>query len=480
MHLGSMPRAGRLWTCAAALALAACATPFDNAPLNQPLSPSSTPSSVAQSASPPPPDPSGGANVIALSLSGGGMRAAAFAFGVLQALQGGGPTGMDVFDELTFISSVSGGSLTAAYFGLHGREGFADFRARVLDQDLECEMRMSMLSPVNIARLLAGGLNDRSNLAHTLHREVFGQATFAQLHRRGKPEVWINPSDLYNRTPFPFIPPVFLGLCSDLSQLHVADAVAASMAVPLVFAPIVLQTHPDRCLTPLPTWALPGAERQAGQAGQGVVRAVAQALRNYRDADRMRYVKLVDGGITDNNGLSSILIARAVSGTPYGPLEEGAAVRARRILFLVVDAGRPPAGEWAKQQDGPSGVEVALAAADTAVDSATRLGADAFARMVDEWRASIIRFRCSLSPEQLRRHLPQGLPAGAPWRCDDLQFEVGVIGFDNLEGARADRLKNIPTRLVLPKTDIDEAIAAGRDATGESPAMGRYLSGRVR
>jgi NTE family protein len=276
---------------------------------------------------------------------------------------------------------------------------------------------------------------------------------------------------------------VFLGLCSDLSQFHVADAVAASMAVPLVFAPIVLQTHPDRCLTPLPTWALPEAQRQAaqaGQAGQGVVRAVAQALRNYRDASRMRYVKLVDGGITDNNGLSSILIARAVSGTPYGPLEEGAAVRARRILFLVVDAGRPPAGEWAKRQDGPSGVEVALAAADTAVDSATRLGADAFARMVDEWRASIIRFRCSLSPEQLRRHLPQGLPAGAPWRCDDLQFEVGVIGFHNLEGARAERLKNMPTRLVLPKADIDEAIAAGRDATRDSPAMVRYLSGRVR
>jgi len=281
-----------------------------------------------------------------------------------------------VFDDLTFISSVSGGSLTAAYFGLHGREGFADFRSRVLDQDLERDMRMSMLSPVNIARLLAGGLNDRSNLAHVLHREVFGQATFAQLQRRGKPEIWINASDLYNRTPFPFIPPVFLGLCSDLSQFHIADAVAASMAVPLDFAPIVLQTHPDRCLTPLPPWALPEAQRragQAGQAGQGVVRATAQALLNYRDTHRMRYVKLVDGGITDNNGLSSILIARTVSGAPYGPLEEGQAVRARRLLFLVVDAGRPPAGQWAKTQNGP-GVEVALAAADAAVDSATRLG----------------------------------------------------------------------------------------------------------
>jgi hypothetical protein len=68
MHQGSKPRARGLWGCVAALALAACATPFDNAPLNRPLSPPSTPASVAQPGSPPPPEPSGGANVIALSL----------------------------------------------------------------------------------------------------------------------------------------------------------------------------------------------------------------------------------------------------------------------------------------------------------------------------------------------------------------------------------------------------------------------------
>lgn len=92
-----MPRAPRLWSRVAVQALAACATPFDNAPLNAPI----TPIFIALSGSRRPPDHSGGAIVIALSLSGGGMRAAAFAFGVLQALQGGEPTGMDVFDGLT-------------------------------------------------------------------------------------------------------------------------------------------------------------------------------------------------------------------------------------------------------------------------------------------------------------------------------------------------------------------------------------------
>jgi NTE family protein len=476
----------RIAALAVALAAASCTTTFDNAPLNAPV----TPEFVAQAGMLRPPEKAGGEYVIALSLSGGGLRAAAFSFGVLQALRDGrdngeggsgagaggaggarGTSGVDVFDDLTFISSVSGGSLTAAYFGLHGRAAFTDYRSRVLERNLELDLRMSMLSPANIARLLAGGLNDRSNLAHTLHRDVFGEATFAQLQQRGRPDVWINASDLYNRTPFPFIPPVFLGLCSDLSSVHVADAVAASMAVPLVFAPIVLQTHPQRCLTPLPEWSAPGA---TAQPGMGVVRAVAQALRNYRDPARMRFVKLVDGGITDNNGLSSILIARAVSGTPHGPLEEGEAVRARRILFLVVDAGRPPAGEWALQPDGPSGVDVAMASADTAVDSASRLGADAFARMVDEWRASMVKFRCSLDADTVRRHRR----SDTAWRCDDLVFEVGVVALDSLGGARAERMKNMPTRLALPKADIDEAIAAGRDATRDNPAFRRYLQGR--
>lgn len=421
-------------------------------------------------------------NMVALSLSGGGTRAAAFAFGALQALRGDaeadtapGHNG-DIFDDLAFISSVSGGSLTAAWFGLHGREGFTHFRSRVLERNLERDLRTSLLSPANLTRLLAGGLNDRNNLARALDQEVFAEATFADLMRRGKPEVWLNATDLYNRTPFPFTPEVFAGLCSDLPPVRVADAVAASMAVPLVFAPVVLQTHPERCLTPLPDWARAGA---SGLPGQGLVQATAQALRNYRDPQRMRYVKLVDGGITDNNGLSSILIANAVSGTPYGPLQASEAVRLRRLLFLVVDAGRPPSGDWAQQVQGPSGVDVAIAAADTAIDSATRLGADTFVRMTEQWRAAIVAYRCSLPADELRRLLPD-LPATRGWRCDDLQFFVGVVGYDRLAPELASRMSTMPTRLALPADDVQAAITAGRLATTASPALQQYRAARLR
>jgi NTE family protein len=43
-------------------------------------------------------------------------------------------------------------------------------------------------------------------------------------------------------------------------------------------------------------------------------------------------------------------------------------VRVRRILFLVVDAGRG----WANSLEGPSGTDLVAAAADTAIDASVR------------------------------------------------------------------------------------------------------------
>jgi NTE family protein len=214
-----------------------------------------------------------------------------------KALAGDEGRGVDVYDDLTFISSVSGGSLTAAYVALHGREGLAQMRERVLLQDLERDLRLELLSPSNLLRLLAGGLNDRSNLAHRLDTEVFRGATFADLYRRNKPDVWINATDLYNRTPFPFTPQAFMALCSDLPSLPVSEAVAASMGVPLLFTPVVLHTFPEHCLTPLPP-RLETLLSDPTRVATDPVASVARAMRHYRDGTRMRYLKLADGGLT--------------------------------------------------------------------------------------------------------------------------------------------------------------------------------------
>jgi NTE family protein len=165
--------------------------------------------------------------MVALSFSGGGTRAAAFSFGVLNGLDAiQGEEGHTLLDDVMFISSVSGGSLTAAYYGLHGKEGLASFREQVLLRDGEAELRLSLFNPVNWIRLSAGGMNDINNLQRWLDRDVFHGATFADLARRGRPEIWINASDMYHRVAFPFSAGAFDALCSDLYSLPVSVAVA--------------------------------------------------------------------------------------------------------------------------------------------------------------------------------------------------------------------------------------------------------------
>ncbi len=74
---------------------------------------------------------------ICLSLSGGGTRAAALAYGVLQALRDariprrGAETAL--LEEVDCISSVSGGSFTTAYYALFGARLFEDSSVDTLD-----------------------------------------------------------------------------------------------------------------------------------------------------------------------------------------------------------------------------------------------------------------------------------------------------------------------------------------------------------
>jgi NTE family protein len=335
-----------------------------------------------------------GENAIALSFSGGGFRASAFSFGALKAIEKLEDQHKGIVDDITFITSVSGGSLTAAYYGVNGKSSLSTFRENVLLRDAETDMRFSALAPSNFIRLLRGGLNDRTNLGTWLDKEVFKGASFADVYKRRKPDIWINATDVYNRTPFLFIPPVFNAICSDINTFSIAEAVQASMSVPVVFAPVLLQSFPENCPVPASPWI---DTVLANPEASNTVKATARALKNYRDPAVMKYVKLVDGGVTDNFGLSSILIGRTASRTTYGPFTSQDVVRLRSMLFLVVDAGRGPSGDWALETGGPSGFDMALAATDTAIDAAARASYDGFRLMMSQWQQNIIEYRCSLS-----------------------------------------------------------------------------------
>lgn len=444
------------------LLLAACAGSPLNPPRNQPAV--AEPMQRAPRSDTP-------QTAVALSFSGGGLRAAAFAYGVLEGLRSEPAAGgRSLLDEVTFITSVSGGSITAAYFGLHGAQGLQGFRDKVLLRDGEAGLRFSLANPTNLMRLFAGGLNDRSNLNDWLERDVFKGATFADMLKRERPAVWINATNAQYRLAFPFHERAFESICSDMASFPVSEAVAASMAVPLFFAPVVLEKFPEACRQPLP----PGLSRRGAERDDlhRLRLALKRALQDFRDPRTGRYLKLVDGGVTDNLGLVSILQSRVLLDTPYGPISEHDAANLRRLLFIVVDAGQGPSADWGREVAGPSGVDIATAAVDTAIESTMRMSYAYFVPMMRAWERDLVTWRCSL-PEARKAELRHKNP---DWRCEDLRFAVTQISFADLAEADEAALNAIPTRLKLPADQIDRLIAAGREAVARDAGVQRFSS----
>ena len=92
-------------------------------------------------------------NLVVLAFSGGGTRAAAFSYGVLEFLKRTevvGPKGNKVrlLDEVDVITGVSGGSFTALAYGLYGDKLFADYEQRFLKRNVQGDIIARAFSPL--------------------------------------------------------------------------------------------------------------------------------------------------------------------------------------------------------------------------------------------------------------------------------------------------------------------------------------------
>jgi len=456
-----LSKTGRIVACSALLT--ACAQTINNQPINQPLTPGAPQSFELGRGTETLPDDT----VIALSFSGGGTRAAAFAYGVLAGLDQtpmpNRPT--TLFDRIDFVTGVSGGSVLAAYYGLKKRQALADFKERFLLRNAEANLQMN-LNLLSIAKGLQGGINDPTTFPKWLDDNLYEHATFKTLLAQRRPYIWINASDIYNRTPFVFGRVIFGALCSDLADYPISLAVAASAAVPVIFAPVVVQSFPGECTVPLPEWV---QRIRNNPDAPPLLRLFADAMTRYRSG-QVRYVKLLDGGMVDNYGLAGFTIARMASTTPYGPLEPAEAVKLRRLLFLVVDAGRAPSGTWAQTVEGPSGANLITAASDTATESGAVGSYTAFESTMDDWGDALTSWRCKLSAEERRR-----LGAGPGWNCRDVKIQVARIAFDQLGPEREAALNAVETSFKLTPEQVDLVVNAGQDALKNSNVFRSFL-----
>lgn len=435
----------------ACLALAACAA--WNPPINAPLT-EGTNAALSTSDQIAPDEV-----YVGLAFSGGGMRASAFAYGMteaLRAVQTGTPNGL--LDQVRLVSGVSGGSVTAAQLGLNGPAGLVGYRERYLVTNAEKYMANSALNPLTLVRGLSGGANGRATFARYLDEALFQHATFGDLAARSRIKTWINATDMGNSTPFLFSPETFDALCSDLARFPLSEAVAASAAFPLVFSPVVLEAHQGKCDYREPDWLT--AARFNPEA-TSAMRAHARALESYADPEKLRFVKLLDGGVTDNFGTTGLAVERARARAAYAPMTPAEAVRLKRLLFLVADAGVERDPGWVQKLPGPGGPALAMSIANASLSAATRSGYDAMRGEMRRWQEELIDWRCALPAAEVRRL--RGSLSG--WDCRDIKLFVGQAGADALPAPMRDRLNKVPTRLRLKTDEVDLAIEAGRLAT---------------
>jgi NTE family protein len=404
---------------------------------------------------------SGAASALVLvALSGGGKRSAAFAFGVLRGMRDlpvriEGKTST-LLDEIDLLAGVSGGSFPAAYYGLYGEKSFDTFPDDFLYRDIEAYIWGTFLLPWNwdwIFNPLVG-TNDR--MTQIYDRLMFHGATFADLYRRGRPQVSINATDIGFGTPFGFLPQTFDVICSDLSTLPVARAVAASNGFPVLFGPVTLRNYRGTDC-PFPSPVPPDAwDRAEGNLRR---RALLENLYRYSDNRRTPWIHLMDGGISDNLALRVLLNDMLLLDTRTDRFAAGL-LPVRRILVISVDGQSAPNPNWPRQR-----VVSGLGQIISAVTS-TQIGAynletlialeSAIEDLVDQLRT----LRCRQAP------LIEGYP------CGDVAGKIMRVSLSDYPDPeiRA-RLVAIRTGLTLPREQIDELVAAGETMIGRDAAM---------
>jgi NTE family protein len=418
-------------------------------PANQPIDAWDPASALAQApvASP----ARSGEILFALTFSGGGTRAAAFAYGVLQELaeieirMGGAPRRL--VDEIDLISSVSGGSFTAAYFGLHGDGIFERFEEAFLRKNVQAGLVLEILRP----RYWLGILGiDRSQLAARYYdREVFDRATFADLRRPGAPQVILNATDLSTAGRFPFSPLWFGMICSDLGRFPVSQAVTASSAVPIVFPTVRLRNFAGRCGFELPSWTQAPTYQRETALGRLVREDVSTA---YTNSEARPYIHLLDGGLSDNLGLANAVGALAALGDPKRAVREIRHEKVRLILIITVNAEVQSKRPWDHVDKAASTLQVVSGLSNAQIHNVNRMTVELAKQEFSDWAHELSR-------------------PGAP-----VHFELVDVSFGKLEDpAEHEYLLGIETSFHLSDEKVDRLIAAGRRLVRDSPELAQAL-----
>jgi NTE family protein len=443
----------------AGLLLTACAStrPWVNQPIT-PESPAPSISPVQAVAQ----DQQAPSIVAAITLSGGGARAAAFGLGVLKELkatrfewEGRSTT---ILDEVGLVSGVSGGSVLASYYVAFGDDTFSRFEHEFLLADFQASLIGQAFAPGTIYKLTSPWYG-RSNVFEEKLRRLYRDKTFADLlARRRGPRLLVTATDLTTGAPFEFTPEQFALICSDLNSVPLSLAVSASSAVPILLSPVTMRNYAGSC-------------PQSKQIAEAVMddrnvqaRLLHASVESFLDAESRPYLHLVDGGLVDNLGVRGLLVRTVAGGSLDASFQHLPAGSVRKIILISVNSERDTAERIDRTDRVPKLGKVLDALVFGAGSRATH---ETIAAMNDSAR----RWNDELAAVRGKE--------GSPFAADAEIHVISVSLRDLKDKKLRDVLLHVPTAFTILPLQVRQLEEAGQAALRGSPEYQRLRDSLV-
>ncbi len=400
--------------------------------------------------------------LVVLTFSGGGARASALSYGVLQELADTeivwNGRKRRLLDEVDMISAVSGGSFPAAYYALFGDRIFTDFEPAFLRRNVDGELVKRLFYPTNWFRLATPYYN-RSELAEDYYNRIlFKGATFADIDLQTAPEILINATDITLGDGFSFDRSHFDLICSRLDSFPISRAVTASSAVPGIFSAMTIRNYAGSCDYKVPRW-VSDVLRSPSKADNRLY--LARKIAAYDNTGQRPYIHLLDGGLADNLGLRALidrvkLHHRTPDGTVKGAL---LGLDLKKILVVVVNAAAAPDTSLNLVDHPPSIATTVDIATTVQVNRYNDETLRVFQENLEEWQQSIRVLRCG--SEHCKKEPDFYLVDASLMRLDDRD--------------EREFLQHLPTSFSLDDSAVDRLIAAGRGLLQNSQRMQQFL-----
>jgi len=379
-----------------------------------------------------------------LAFSGGGARASSLSYGVLEELS---ETVIIVdgekrrlIDEVDVISSVSGGSVTAAYYGLYGDRIFEDFEQRFLKRDISADLTQQYFKPWNWVRLASPEFDRTDLTTEFLERTLFKDLTFSDIDARGGPTIIINATNMNNGTRFAFDRTHFDWICSDLGNFSVARAVTTSAAVPVILAPTTLKNYAGDCDFQ-PSVELTG--QYVSEHHNGRSKHEVSVMNSYLDREAQPYIHLFDGSLSDNLGVRSAIDAVSHAGSTKSLIQRSELANTQKALFIIVNAQRASERRWGKKAQSPSLTAVVMAATRAPVSAYAFETVMLLRSKLKQWQNDFAEFHCDSNGRKKET-------------CDSFDSYIVEIDFDQIEDSETrEYLHQIQTSVSIDPEDVD-------------------------